>query len=359
MSLTQKRLPPASNLKEYRYLFQDCFPETAGTSLETPEHYYWKYGPEGKDAPAFEFAAYEGEQILGYYAALPFAYRIEGRPKLAAMVCDVMTHSAARGRGIFTAQGRDATECMGQNGIAFCTGYPIRSYVFPGHIKVGWRIAFPLPVYFKVLDPGPVLATRHAGAVRPILRPLCSAYRQVCRLTRPRLQRSSCKQLDPNVFFSTPEYATFYDNWIPHFDNHLIRTGRFFRWRLNAPKSAYTVTSLHNEARLVGLAVTRSSMLSGFPVTCIVDFMLLPEHRFLAGALHDELERLSIQNGTAGLIVMATRSNASRWMLLRNGYFKSNVEFKLILKWLAADPAPECFWDERAWHLSWLDTDNL
>jgi Acetyltransferase (GNAT) domain len=343
----------------YHYLFQDCFPETAGTSLESPEHYRWKYGPEGKDAPAFEFAAYEDERLLGYYAALPFAYLVEGKPRLAAMVCDVMTHSAARGRGIFTAQGRHATECMGQNGVAFCTGYPIRNYVFPGHVKIGWRIAFPLPVYFKLLDPRPVLAAWRAGALGSILRPLCSTYQRVCRLTRPRLAEVWCKQLDPNEFFSSPEYVSFYENWASNCDNHLIRTGRFFRWRLNAPETSYTVTALYSGTGVVGLAVTRPSKVGGFPVTCIVEFMLLPEHRTLAGAIHDELARLSRQNATAGLVVMATRSNAHRWMLFRNGYFKSNVEFKLILKWLAADPTPASFWDESAWHLTWLDTDNL
>ena len=175
MSLTHKRLWAAENFDEYHHLFQDCFPETAGTPLQSPAHYQWKYGAGGKQLPAFEFAAYEDDQILGYYAALPLAYRLGDFHGNAALVCDVMTHSKARGKGVFTAQGRYATDYMGKNGIAFCTGYPIRSYVFPGHIKVGWGIAFPLPVYVKVLDLKPVLATKHLGLLGAMLRPLCTA----------------------------------------------------------------------------------------------------------------------------------------------------------------------------------------
>ena len=34
-------------------------------------------------------------------------------------------------------------------GMDLCVGFPIRPEVFPGHIKVGWKVAFDLPVYFK------------------------------------------------------------------------------------------------------------------------------------------------------------------------------------------------------------------
>jgi hypothetical protein len=113
------------------------------------------------------------------------------------------------------------------------------------------------------------------------------------------------------------------------------------------------------ESELAGFAITRNSMLSGFPVTAIVDFMLLPEHRSLAGALHDDLARLSRQNRTAGLIFMTTKSVAARSALLRNGYVRTNIQFKLILKWLGAGDPPATFWDEPTWHLTWIDTDNL
>jgi hypothetical protein len=64
-------LLPASSAFAYQHLFKHCFPETAGASIETTEHYLWKYGALGK-----------------------------ARPRIAGMVCDVMTDSRMRGQGI-------------------------------------------------------------------------------------------------------------------------------------------------------------------------------------------------------------------------------------------------------------------
>jgi len=75
-------------------------------------------------------------------------------------------------------QGRYATEIMADEGVSFVTGYPIRPSVLPGHIKVGWKVAFDLPVYFKLLDPATLLApvvsarsSRFCGRCAPCTRP--------------------------------------------------------------------------------------------------------------------------------------------------------------------------------------------
>ena len=166
--------------------------------------------------------------------------------------------------------------------------------------------------------------------------------------------------MDPATFFQGTDYVRFYEQWSQQGQNHLVRTAEFYRWRLTAPESAYTVTALyHDDSQLAGLAITRNSILHGFPITNIVDFLILPQYKSAAGALHDELARLSRETGTAGLVVMTTQSNAARWGLRRNGYFRSKIEFKLILKWLSTEAAPNTFWSESAWHLTWADTDNL
>lgn len=363
MNLTQARLPSAAAFDDYHGLFKDCFPETAGTSLQSPEHYRWKYGPAGKTAPSFEFGAWDGSpaesRMIGYYAALPLAYQVAGAPSVAGLVCDVMTHSSMRGKGVFTKQGFYATDEMAQNGIDFCTGYPIRPEVIPGHIKVGWKIAFPLPVYFKMANPGAVLKSRGLGALNPFLKPLFGGYNLACKVIRPQARGATCDSVDPAVFFGSREYAQFYQKWATYHPNHLVRSAAFFGWRLKAPTASYTLTIVRRDNLLAGLAITRTTALSGFSATGIVEFMILPEHRTAAGALHDELLRIANRQGTIGVVAMVTEPQVARWMLLRNGYLKSPVKFELILKWLAARPEPASFWDAAAWHLTWADTDNL
>ena len=357
--IEHSRLPPGENQELYRGLFQDCFPETAGTSLETPEHYRWKYGPGGKQAPPYEFLAREDDQPLGYYVALPFPYQVEGRPTPGGLVCDVMTHSRARGKGIFTKLGGYATDYMAHDGLPFVIGFPIRPPVIPGHLKVGWRIAFPLPVYAKLLDLRPVLASRRAGPLGWLLQPLIAAYIGGGRLTRPRWAGAICKEVEPAAFFASAEFQAFYREWARHYPCHLIRSPEFYAWRLTPPQGSYTAIALYVGSTLAGVAIARNSRLSGFAMTNVVDFMLLPEHREKAGALHDALAQTAKQSGTAGLVIMSTPADAARWNLYRNGFVKTKIVFKLILKWLAAEPAPAAFWDEGAWHLTWLETDNL
>lgn len=359
MSIEQKRLMPAASTSEYQHLFRDCFPETAGTSLETREHYLWKYGAIGKAVPAFEFGAYEDARLVGYYGALPFTYHVSGSPCIAGMVCDVMTDSRMRGKGIFTMQGRYATEIMADEGVSFVTGYPIRPSVLPGHIKVGWKVAFDLPVYFKLLDPATLLAPRGLRSLVPVLRPLCAMYQAVAHGFAPRDDNAVCRQYTPEEFFALPEYQSFQKAWSSQYEIYLVRTADFFRWRLSAPATSYRILALFHGRELTGMAVVRNSTINHLDVTAVVDLMILSERASAAGALHREVEEFARQSGTGGVVIMATRPDAARWHLYRFGFVKSPVKFKLILKWLSNEPVPAAFWQAKAWHLSWADTDNL
>ena len=360
MSIEQKRLVPATSASAYQHLFKDCFPETAGTSIETSEHYLWKYGDAGKAAPAFEFAAYESARLVGYYGALPFTYLVSGSPHMACMVCDVMTDSHMRGKGIFTMQGRYATEMMAKEGVSFVTGYPIRPSVLPGHIKVGWRVAFDLPVYFKLLDPATLLAPRGLRALAPIARPLCAFYQAAARAFDPRDDGSVCRQYAPEEFFALPEYEAFQRAWSSQYEICLLRTPDFFRWRLSAPATSYRILAQYHGRELTGIAVVRNSTIDNLDVTAIVDLMILSEHASSpSSALHREVESFARASRTGVVVIMATRPDAARWRLYRYGFLRSPVKFQLILKWLSEAPVPAPFWQAKAWHLSWADTDNL
>ncbi|HTA71530.1 MAG TPA: GNAT family N-acetyltransferase [Bryobacteraceae bacterium] len=359
MSIEQKRLVPAASALEYQQLFRDCFPETAGTPLETHEHYLWKYGAVGKAGPAFEFGAYEDARLVGYYAALPFTYHVSGSPRIACMVCDVMTDSRMRGQGIFTMQGRYATEIMAKEGVSFVTGYPIRPSVLPGHFKVGWKVAFELPVYFKLLDPTTLLASRGLSFLVPVLRPLCAIYQAVARALTSGDDGGVCRQYAPEEFFELPEYEMFLKAWSPQYEIYLVRAADFFRWRLGAPAASYRILAQYHGRDLTGLAVVRNSTINNLDVTAIVDLMILPERASAAGALHREVERFARESRTGGVVIMTTRPDAARWRLCRYGFLKSPIKFKLILKWLSEAPVPSAFWRAEAWHLSWTDTDNL
>jgi hypothetical protein len=295
--------------------------------------------------------------MVGYYAALPFRYRVRSGSAVGGMVCDVMTHSSARGQGVFTKQGVYATKAMAEAGVSFVLGFPIRSYVFPGHLKIGWHVAFGLPVYFRLLDARPALAPHRLGWLGGVVNPAIGVYQMSLR--RFRGDAGECERAPAEGCFRTPEYTEFYSRWAGQNAFHLVRTPEFFRWRLSAPDSSYTAISLRKDGQLGGLAVTRLTELHGFAVLAVVDIMVLAGFRRAAGRLHEETAKLARESGAAAVVVMLPRPEARFLRLGGNGFFRSPVEFKLILKWLAEGPPPDSFSDASAWHLTWADTDNL
>jgi hypothetical protein len=359
LSVEYFTLAPATAVGDYRSLFEDCFPETLGTSLCTAPHYHWKYGSTGKNAPVLEYGGYEDGRIVGYYAALPFQYSLGGSSVLGSLVCDVMTHSSMRGRGVFTSMGRFATNSMAKAGVAFCTGFPIRPSVIPGHLKVGWRIAFDLPIYYRIVDMRIVLAARGMGWAGSILQPAAALYPHLCGLSTRRAKNLRCTEHTVDSFFQEVEYAPFYAQWRRQHENHLIRTEELLRWRLSAPGFQYRIVALHHEERLVGLAITRNTRSPGFEVVGLADLMILDEYLPVSGVLHDELAALARRSGAAGISAMCSVPEARSLRLAGNGYFRTPYKFQFIAKWLADGDAPECLWDARKWHLMWLDADTL
>ncbi len=284
---------------------------------------------------------------MGYYGALPFTYHVSGSPRIAGMVCDVMTDSHMRGKGIFTMQGRYATEMMAKEGVSFVTGYPIRPSVLPGHIKVGWKVAFELPGLFQA--PGSDYTTRspRPSLTRPGSAAPVRSYQAAARGLAPRDDGGVCRQYSPEEFFALPEYESFQKAWSSQYEIYLVRTPDFFRWRLSAPATSYRIIALYHGRELTGMAVVRNSTINNLDMTAIVDLMILSEHASAACALHREVERFARQSRTGGVVIMATRPDAARWRLYRYGFLRSPVKFKLILKWLSDAPVPAPFWQAR------------
>lgn len=343
--------------QSYLALFSECFPETSGTSLQTPEHYQWKFGPAGKFRSCCEYATWDTGELIGYYAALPFTFTLGGSTAVCGLVCDVMTHTRARGKGVFTALGRYATSAMGEDGIDFVIGYPIRPEVIPGHLKVGWEVAFPLPVYALVLDPGPVLAQRGLNWLAGPARVVLDAWQKTAMMLGKRDLNIS--EDDPGTFFSYPEFGSFYQLWASEQTNYMQREPAFWRWRLAAPAAQFTLLVARSGSQVVGIAVARRTTVQGLAVLAVADLMWLNAHARGITAMHAALMREGRRQSVSAVAIMCTEGTAKRLRLPRNGYLRTPVEFKLILKWLASRPRPANFLEMSAWHVTWLDTDTV
>ena len=162
MELSFTHFKHTENLAQQRDLFKDCFPETNGEVIQEEIHYRWKFHSFPNAVQSYEYACYSDSEMVGYYAAIPYRYKIGEKETPIGMVCDVMTSSKHRGKGIFTKMGAYSTNELASK-IPFTMGYPIRKEVIPGHLKVGWKIPFSLPLYMKFIRLNTILNSKKYG----------------------------------------------------------------------------------------------------------------------------------------------------------------------------------------------------
>lgn len=357
MSIEYREVPLATSGAEYHELFLDAFPEKKDASIAGAEHYAWKFLQQPGPAAPLGYAAFEETTPAGFYGAIPLSYRAAGRTMTAALICDVMTASSMRGRGIFTRMGRCAIDDMAKRGIDFLTGYPIRPEVIPGHLKVGWKILFRLPIFLKVVRSRAILERAHCGLLAPLGDIGALAYRGAAKLFRAGTRGVRTVSMDIATLLARPDLAAFLERWSEQGGHRLIRTTDLLRWRLSAPAAQCEAVVALDGDRLVGLALASHSDVRGVPVLTVLDFLLLPGFAHASGALHDALETLAVRAGLSCVGLMTTAEKAAEWELQSNGYLRSPFVYDFILRWLVAGEMPASIASAAEWHLTWFDTD--
>jgi hypothetical protein len=347
----------AEELSEQRELFDDAFPEHKGLSAASIDHYRWKFHQAPVTPHSYEYAAKDGGRMLGYYAAIPYRYQVGDRRLLVGMVCDVMTHSRARGRGVFTELGRFALSEMASTDLGFLTGYPVRPEVMGGHLRVGWRVAFDLPMYLRPLRANAILKSRGVGWLSPPANAGIFAYRALGRL-RPASAYEVCAGAPESLFHSS-RFAEFVEIWSEGVRNHLVKSADFYDWRLGAPGTSYRAFLVSRGETVVAAAVGRVANLQGIPSFALLDLMVLRDEQDALAALYHEIDREARARDVEAIVTIMSRSRAREHRLRRHGFLTSPFTFKLILHPLnGAIPFAEIA-AERDWHLMWIDSDDL
>lgn len=344
-------------LTQRRELFGDAFPQNGGTPSASVERYRWKFHQAPVTPPSFEYEATEGNRMLGYYAAVPYRYRLGDRDVLAGVVCDVMTHSSARRRGVFSDLGRFALQEMRAAQVSLAVAYPVKPEVVSGHLKIGWRIAFELPMYVKPLGAGAILKPGQMPWLRPIAHVAVAAYRGL-RRARP---SSGCDvSVGPaRELLHLPAFATFVQGWSALVPNHLVKSAEFYDWRLGAPDTHYQAFLVYREGAVVAAAVGCQSRLRGAPAYALLDVMALADERDALSTLHHQIECQARQHGAQAIMTMMSRYRARQYRLTRFGFLGSPFRFTLIACWLGAGTDAAEIFAEEDWHLMWIDSDDM
>ncbi len=351
MSIEFRTFSRQEELPKRMELFRKCFPETAGRPEQTESYYNWKYGTEVYAGKRYEFGAYRGNDLVGYYAALIVPYRIQGSSYDAAQVFDVMTDPDSRGEGIFTKLGLYALEEMHKAGIDFAITFPIRKAVMPGFLKGGWEIVQELPLYVSVLD--------IKGFVPVFLRFLSPLYRLVLWLLEKLAavftgdSGAECrarKAFDPGITDGTPS------NPVGN-DNGLGLTPDFLRWRLSNPISEYYMIDLKTNGVWNTVCVLARSDLKGIDSLAII--YLDNSTGLHAAHLFKQIRILAGELEVSCLASMNSRTMSKRFLFTRHWLFKTHLSFRAIIKQLNSELPMSVFQDEGSWNLMWINTDDV
>lgn len=355
MELSFTHFDYKKNLQQQRDLFKDCFPETNGETIQQEVHYKWKFHSFPNLVQSWEYASYMGSEMVGYYAAIPYRYKIGKKIASVGMVCDVMTSSKQRGKGVFTKMGTYSTNELSAE-VPFTMGYPIRKEVIPGHLKVGWKIPFSMPLYMKFIRMDTLLKTKKLSVLVPFANTFIRLFNGIVK-TKPNKKYSF--ELSTTII-DVKGYDDFAKEWSDSVSNSLIKDLKFAVWRYGAPERTYKFLSIYNNVgKMIGFVSFRNIIKEGIPSFGILDYMVLSDYKDCHGLINKVLSDCAKNEDVEVIMTMMSSTSASNYKLFKNGFFKSPFVFQLIIKNLTNEFSDEELFNENNWHLMWVDSDDL
>lgn len=349
----------AEDVLSQREMFSACFPETVGSPCYGDSYRKWKFGEIPSTPPSFEFIAETNGKLIGYYAALPLEYRVQDRRARVALVVDVMVHPQSQGQGVFRHLGSFSCNQLKLAGFDFTTGYPIRPQVMPGHIKVGWQIAFPLPTFVSVFSSKSILRSLKLEILYLILEPFVRVQAWIIDMILKVMSGNfQCEMVPALSLVDAPDFWEFQSRWSEKQIIAWARTPTYWKWRLSRPGSQYySVLIRDREGHILGHALVTPTILRKVSALAVLDIQwinpaILPD-------LHKSLRDIASRFQCDVLSCMASASFAKNNSFLIAGFLKTGAVFKLIFKNLSGKFSDSHLKDEKNWHVTWIDSDDV
>ena len=360
MDIFFERFDSKKDLQKQRNLFVECFPETKGISLETINHYQWKFHSKDHEENSYEYGAYIDNDLVGYYAAIPYHYKYNEEFLKVAMVCDVMTGIKARGKGIFTKLGIYSTDQFKEQGFDFSIGYPIRQEVIPGHIKAGWEIIFKLPLYGRFLRFDSFLKKKKVGFLAPFANIVIWLWTWFIDMVFNNSNLSlSTMSYNSNQLLEIHGFDDFYKKWGNQTTISLVKNSEFLSWRLGAPQKKYKIVTLNENNSIVGSLIAHETEKEGVPCIGILDISILNGYEKYTHYLIKRIIKEMQSNKAELLLMMMSKTMFKKYHLFIASFMKTPYTFSLIIKLLNSKIDFSAIKQEKNWHLMWIDSDDL
>lgn len=322
---------------------------------------FWNWEFENNYAgQANVFLAVDNDNVVGHYAVCPSNILIDSKIKKGSIVVDVMTHPEYRFQGMFTKIGRYSLNESGNDGIDFSYGFPIRKTVIPGHLKVGWKIAFKLPVYVY-----PINFTKLIYKFIPIkvLAIILGSLPQCLYTIAEKIRVVYGKKYIFKVadhFEKSKELEDFIEKTKTQHKIMQYRNYEFLKWRYNDNKyRKYKIFfAYNNEGEMLGYIVLRRTVIYGLDCITIIDIQALQCKKSVINALLRCAHKYA-KNSGAALVGCMINKNIYKQRMLNNFYIKSPYIFKFIIHPNRDLDYENELLKNQNWFITWADTDDL
>lgn len=354
MSVFYRAFKKDIDLKNQRKLFFESFPETNDKSAGSMDHYLWKHHSV---LSSHEFSAIDGSNLIGYYASITFTYKLNNESSLSVgMVCDVMTGLKSRGKGVFTSLGKYSTEQLADKSIDFTTGYPIRKEVMPGHVAAGWEVAFPLPLYVRLNAVDSICKHLRIGILTPLLNSFVKFISFPFRIGFSK-KDISVSQVELGDLVNDPNYLKLLDQSSKNTRVYLGKSKLFMFWRFGTPDANYKIIKSTRNGVLSGYIIARATEKSGISCLGIVDLVSIDDGASSIKLMLNELCKYGESHDLT--LLMCNPRVYKLHKLYLCGFIKSPFKFRFIFKNLSGRVPSKILADEKNWHLTWADCDDL
>ncbi len=344
-------------LPQQKQLFAESFPEVFEQKPEAERNYErgykWQYRSYPAAKNSYEYMASIADEMVGYYAALPYVYKIGGSTFTSGMVCGVMTSPHHRKAGIFSRLGNYAAQEQKESGVDFNLTFPIRKAVMPGFMRMGWQVGFEMPLYIRFLKSDSLLRSKKIPLIAPLVNIGLKVYNSVLK----KKDRRNIMIEAFDQFADIRNYGEFISAYEQTVPNTLRKDIDFSTWRYGAPEAEYIFLCAYRDQHLIGFVSLRSIVREGVPSFGIVDFMVTDEN--CINTLHNAVNETAKRHKKEAVMTMMSKYSAGKYRMLSNGYLKSPFKFHFIFKNLSGKIPQDQLLNERNWHLMFVDTDDL
>lgn len=325
------------------------------------EFWDWEFH-QNPSGDAQIWVADDNGNVVGHYAIIPVRLQIGGIIHTAGLVVDVITHSAYRYQGMFTELGRTALKDAGAEHIPFCMGFPMEgstaTIVLPGHFKVGWFIAFTIPVFVRPLNFESIvrklLGNKYLARLAGLFGSLWERLQSLIGVD------ASTDSLEFLVTTSFPKKIDkFWEDASKDYEIIGVRDFQWLNYRFtNVPGREYRIIIAQKNSKILGYIILREMPRMNLQFGLIVDILTYRrDHHTRWILLAKAVEYFKMKG--VDLVGCMIQDDEYQQDLKALGFIKSLEKYYFIIHLNTNQFEREVIAVPKKWFISWGDLDTI